>query len=75
MRKKQEMTSQPTPHTLKGITCTNDDPDSCAICFKQFPDGLIEIIAFAHIGSYIVAERGFAAIAANRATLRAPQGD
>ena len=54
MRKKQEMTSQPTPHALKGITCTNDDPDSCAICFKQFPDGLIEIIAFAHIGSYII---------------------
>ena len=29
------------PHPLKGITCTNDDPDSCALCYMEFADGPI----------------------------------
>ena len=33
------------PHPLRGITCTNDDPDSCALCSKEFPDGPIHIVS------------------------------
>ena len=41
------------PHPLKGITCTNDDPDSCALCCKVFPDGPIHVFS-SGVKNYII---------------------